>query len=103
MRVIKKKPTGNKFVAMGHDGSSAAKRSVIKYTVQQLKKRGNYAEVSGRIYDILKSTGTHIIADENTVKKVLVGKKINWLGDGWYEREIGGEKKKKIMVGYPKT
>ena len=101
VRVIKKKPAGNKLVAMGHDGTSLAKKTLIKYTIDLLNKKGYYAEVSGRVYDVLKSH-VHIITDEETVKDVLQGKKIKWLKDGWYERGIGGETHKKIMIGHPK-
>jgi len=103
VRVWKKRPAGKKLVAIGHDGSGKAKSSVVNYTSKLLNKKGYYVEVSGRMYDILKSKGTHVIADEEIVRKVLRGKKINWVGDGWYERDIGGQKRKKIMMGYPKV
>lgn len=103
VRVMKKKPAGNKLVATGHDGSNDSKRAAVKYTGQLLKKRGYYIEVSGKMYEILKSLGTHEITDKKTVEDVLYNEKINWLGDGWYERNIGGKVYKKIMMGYPKT
>ena len=74
-----------------------------KGIIQLLKKKGYYVEVSGRMYDILKAKGAHVVADEDTVKKVLQGKKIKWIGDGWYERDIKGTRKKKVMMGHPKV
>ena len=35
--------------------------------------------------------------------KILKGKDIEWHGDGWYTRKIGGKAHKKIMLGRPKV
>jgi hypothetical protein len=50
----------------------------------------------------MASAGVPIVDDEEVVRNVLAGKKINWLGDGWYERAVGGKKFKKRMFGKPK-
>lgn len=101
--VSKKKPAGMKSVALGHDGSSSAKRTVISKKIKDMKKSKHYIEVSGRMYDILKAGGVPIVDDEELIKRVLKGKEIEYVGDGWYIRKIAGKKHKKIMMGHPKA
>jgi hypothetical protein len=103
VNIAKKKKAGTKFVGLGHDGSKAAKSSVIKRKIDLLKKNGYYVEVSGRIFDILKSAGINIIDDERVVRSVLAGKDIKWNNDGTYSRKIGGKTHTKAMMGRPKT
>jgi len=99
-----KKRTGGKKYTMGAtDGSGAGKRAYIKGRIKMLNKLGHYAELSHKIADILASSGVPIVDDEEIVKKVLSGKDINWLGNGWYERKIGGKNYKKRMFGKPKA
>lgn len=100
--INKKRPMGHKFVAMGHDGSKAAKSSAINYQVDRLKKKGYYIEVSGSMLDILTAKGVPIIDNEAYVRKVLKGKEITWNGDGTYTREIGNQIKTKVLMGKPK-
>lgn len=99
--VLKKKPAGKKFTAIGHDGSKAAKSSVISHQVSNLKTKGYYVEVSDKILDILKAKGVPIIDDEDVVRRVLKGKEIKWNGDGTYTRNIGGIVKTKVLMGKP--
>lgn len=99
--VGKTRPFGKKLVATGHDGSKEAKSAVINHKAQQLKSKGFYIEVSGRIKDILIAKGVPIISDEATIRKVLDGKRINMNPDGSYERNIGGKIYTKILLGNP--
>ena len=103
LNVYKKKSAGMKSVALGHDGSKKAKHSVLNNKISKFKSKGWFGEVSGKMYDILKSRGVKIIQDPNVVRAVLSPKKIKWIGDGWYERTIGGSTHKKVMVGFPKA
>ena len=66
-----------------------------------MKLKGHYIEVSGKIYDILKAKGVPVVDDEETVRGALKGKEIKWHGDGSYDRIIGGEKHRKVMMGKP--
>lgn len=100
--VTKKRAGGTKHVAMGHDGGGKAKSAAVNHTASSLKKSGHYIEVSGKILDILKAKGVDIVDDEETVRKALQGKEIVWHGDGSYDRVIGGEKHRKVMMGHPK-
>ena len=88
-----------KFVGMGHDGSSAAKSALINHKAQLLKHPGYYIEVSGKVKDILLAKGVKPITDEVIVRKMLKGKEITWHEDGSYDRMIGGEKHRKMMMG----
>jgi hypothetical protein len=97
----KPKAAGKKFTATGHDGSSAAKSSVVNYKASQLKTGGYFVEVSGKIKDIFKAKGVEAINDEELVRKVLKGKEIEWLGNGEYKREIGGKVFTKALMGKP--
>lgn len=99
--ITKKRQGGVKHVGMGHDGSSAAKSHAVNYTASQLKKRGHYVEVSGKLADILKSKGVDVVDDEAVVRRALKGKDIIWHGDGSYSRDIGGKYITKMMMGKP--
>ena len=99
--VHKNKAGGKKFVATGHDGSSLAKSKVVNHKAELLKQPGYYIEVSGKIKDILLAKGVEPITDEDTVLKVLKGKKIEWLGNGEYKRYIGGDLHTKMLMGKP--
>ena len=101
--VTKDKSAGKKFVAMGHDGSKAAKSSVIKHKTELLKKTGFYVEASGKLVDIFAAKGIEPIDDEDTVRAVLKGKEVEWLGDGKYKRSIGGQMHVKQLFGKPLT
>lgn len=99
--VSKEKPSGTKYVATGHDGSSPAKRAMINHKANNLKSKGYYIEVSGRIKDILIAKGVPVITDKETIERVMKGKKIEINDDGSYERYIGGQKHTKVLLGNP--
>jgi len=100
--VTKRRAGGTKHVAMGHDGGGKAKSAAVNHTASSLKKTGHYIEVSGKILDILKAKGVDIVDDEETIKRALKGKEIEMHPDGSYDRIIGGEKHRKVMMGKPK-
>ena len=100
--VSKDKPAGKKFTATGHDGSSKAKSKVVNHKAELLKRPGHYVEVSGKIKDIFLAKGVEPITDEETVRKILQGKDIEWLGNGEYKRSIGGQTHTKMLLGKPK-
>jgi hypothetical protein len=112
VKLGKRKTGGIKSIGMGHDGSSAAKKAVVAKSAQDLKTRGFYAEMSDAIAHIML-TKHHIksVNSEKTVRKILKGKDIEWVGahptgkypkhPGWYYRVIGGSRHLKIMLGMP--
>jgi len=105
----KKTRFGVKYSGVGHDGSSAAKRSYLSSRGAELQNLGYYIEVSGKIANILmKDYGVPIVTDQATVEKVL-GKPVEWIGNkpgeqgtGWYTRKLGNTKHDKILLGRPK-
>jgi hypothetical protein len=99
--MTKKRPGGTKLVGMGHDGTKPARSAAVSKTVSTLNKNGYYIEVSGKILDILKAKGVAIVNDEETVRNALKGKEIVWHEDGSYDRVIGGQKHRKVMMGKP--
>ena len=99
--LAKNRAGGIKHVGLGHDGSKPARSAAVNYKAKELKTQGNYVEVSGKLFDILKAKGVPVVDDEDTVRNVLKGKEIKWNGDGTYDREIGGKKLTKVMMGKP--
>jgi hypothetical protein len=100
--IAKHKPSGKKFVALGHDGSSAGKSAAVNRQVDKLKSGGYFIEVSGKMKDILMGKGLQPVTDEKAVRNALPGKNIKWNGDGTYDRKIGGSIHTKMMFGKPK-
>jgi hypothetical protein len=101
--ISKKTPAGTKLVATAHDGSREAIHTIIRHKIELLNHVGYFSEVSGKLKDILLANHVQPVTDEEIVRKVLVGKDIEWLGDGTYSREIGGHKFVKMMVGKPRV
>ena len=99
--LAKNRAGGTKHVGLGHDGSKPARSAAVNFKAKELKSQGNYVEVSGKLFDILKAKGVPVVDDEDTVRSVLKGKEIEWNGDGTYDREIGGKKHTKVMMGKP--
>lgn len=92
---------GTKMTIMGQDGGGAAKTATIKKMIEFLKKRGFYAELDPRLAQKFK---VQPITDQDIIKKILIGKELEFNTDGSYTRFIGasGKKKTKVMVGIPK-
>lgn len=99
--VDKERAGGLKSVAMGHDGSSDAKRAAINIQAIMLKKPGHYIEVSGKLIDIFKAKGVPVVTDEDLIRRVLKGKEIKMNNDGTYSRKIGGDLHTKTLMGNP--
>lgn len=114
LNLVDTKPAGEKYVGMGHDGTRPAKKAIIKHKAEGLQKRGVFAEVSDAIAHILLTRhNVPTVNDEATARRVLKGKKIEWVGahpsgkypdnNGWYYRDIAGHRHMKIIVGRPRT
>ena len=99
--VTKQRAGGTKHVGMGHDGTSPGKRAAIGQTIKDLSKQGVYIEASGKMADILSKANVTQVTDEDTILKVLKGKKIEIQDDGSYTRYLGGKKYTKLMFGKP--
>lgn len=111
--IYKEKPAGGKLTGLGHDAGPKGKAEVINKAVQELNTTGVYAEVSGAPAAVFLKNGAHVIENPETVKKVLKGKEVTWVGErpdgkfpgvaGWYTRDIDGESHLKIMMGFPRV
>jgi hypothetical protein len=105
-------PGGLKLTGTATDGSAAAKKVMLNKINKLLRTKGNYGEVSGAIAHVLiKKYKIPYVDSEERVQQLLPGKKFTWVGAnpngkypdyvGWYERNLGGSGKLKIMVGNP--
>jgi len=101
VKMSKSKAAGNKSVGMGHDGSGPAKSAAVNISATLLKMPGFYAEISGKLLDILAAKGAPIITDEDIIRKVLKGKEITMNDDGTYSRAIDGKIFTKTLMGNP--
>lgn len=113
IRIAKTTRFGQKSVAGATDGTPAAKQIYQQSLARDLAKSGFYVEVSGAIGHILLTRyDPPVVDDEETVRRVLAGKQLTWLGahpegkypgkNGWYVRTIGGVPHEKIMLGKPR-
>lgn len=94
------KPTasGIKMTIMGQDGSREAKKDAIMKMIELMKTRGFYAELD---VDLAQKLGLNHVKGEKKIRSVL-NKDIEYQNDGSYDREIAGEKHRKVLVGMPK-
>lgn len=103
---------GIKYAGVGHDGKKESKKFYLDFQGKELKQKGFYAEVSGKLASIfMDKYGVPYLNNKEDVEKVL-GMNVIWKGkntedenmpgDGWYERKIGGEFHQKILLGKPK-
>ena len=99
--VDKRKSSGVKAAALGHDGSPAARSMAVNFTALMLKNKGHYIEVSGKLKDIMVGKGVPIVTDEETIRTALKGKDIEMNDDGTYQRSLGGKIHTKTMMGNP--
>jgi hypothetical protein len=108
----KKTPFGVKHTGMGHDGVRSNIKNLLVRKSAQLKKPGNYVELSGPAFDsFVGKGGVPTIDDEELVRKILGPRRSSetiWHGEhpsgkksgnGWYTRKIGGKETTKIMAG----
>jgi hypothetical protein len=108
----KKTPFGIKHTGIGHDGEKPNIKNLLIKKSAELKRSGNYVEVSKGAFDsFVKKGGVPIIDDEETVRKVLGDKrskettwhgehpKGTYPGNGWYTRKIGGKQVIKTLIG----
>ena len=101
LQVYKTTPFGRKAVAVGQDGTKAARRRAVSLKIEDFDRPGYYGEVSGRIAEILLDAGAPVVNDPEVVRMVL-RKPIEWLNNGgWYKRMLGGHMHEKILVGRP--
>lgn len=118
----KEGPHGVKLGAGASDGSNSGKSAYINKSAELRRQNGYWGEVSGAIAHQVLKKGLKPISDKSQVES-LVGTNIKWFGDcpvdhpsfhgrvpstfknakGWYERDIGGTKHMKIIIGNPKV
>lgn len=85
----KRTRAGQKMTFMGSNGSSEAKMAMLWQAATLIRQQGWYAEASHQVAKLLDRAGISPIDDEDVVRQVL-GKDLEWLGDGRYQRTIPG-------------
>ena len=100
---MKKTPFGKKIAAIGHDGTRASKKALIKKYIELLKTRGYYTEASGKMEEIIEKGGVSRIKDEEVIMKIMGFKgDIILEGDGYYSRTLGSiGRHTKALYGKP--
>lgn len=99
----KKTDKGIKHQIAASDGTSNAKKELVKQFIKKLKQAGNYVEASHKVADILVANNIPVITDKETVEKILKGKDIKWLGNGYYSRKTSGMTITKRLFGKPRV
>jgi hypothetical protein len=89
--------SGIKVTIIGQDGSSDAKREVLKKLTDLMKTGGFYAELDK---DLAQKIGVAHIKDENTIRSII-NKELKYNSDGSYDRKIAGHTHTKVLVGKP--
>lgn len=96
-------PWGKKMGVAGNDQSLQAKEAFKKAIGTYLTKPGYYAELSLTMEFVAQKRGVPFIDNQEIVEEVLGGKSIEWEGDGYYSRQLGGMGNvSKRLYGYPK-
>ena len=94
---------GEKSLASGSDGNTESKRELLRMKAKELFHRGHYAEVSGKFAEILLNKFNVPYVNNKQDVETVLNKDVEWIGDGWYKRNISGAgNHKKILVGIPK-
>ena len=102
MKVYKKTQHGLKSIVSGQDNSPQAKKELLDNKAKELFKKGFYAEVSDKLAEILLNKYHVPYVDNKEKVEEILNKKVKWIGDGWYERNVSGSgNHKKILVGRP--
>ena len=99
----KKTKFGIKITGIGQDGGRMAKMQALSKQIEEIKTGNFYCEISDNLLKFMKNVP--YIKNQDDVEKII-NKKVKWIGDiegidGWYEREIDGYVKKKLLVGRP--
>ena len=90
---------GQQVKLLATDGQGLSKSLVIKKVISMVRQ-GYRLEASKKMETIMKAKGAPVIDDEKRVKKLVGGKFLKWLGDGYYERKLKkGGKVVKRMYG----
>lgn len=96
--VLYKKQHGRKAIASGTDGSQQGKSDWKNIKSTDISRKRAWAEVSGKPEHMMRKIG----APEIPVGEVpnLLGKKIEPADNNYYTRTIGGQKHRKIAMGF---
>jgi hypothetical protein len=89
--------SGIKITIIGQDGSSDAKKEVMRKLTDLMKTGGFYAELDK---DLTQKLGIAYIKDEKLIRSII-NKELKYNSDGSYDRKIAGHTHTKVLVGKP--
>lgn len=89
--------SGIKVTIIGQDGSSDAKKEVLRKLTDLMRNRGFYAELDR---DLAQKIGVAHIKDEKVIRSII-NKELKYNSDGSYDRKIGDHTHTKVLVGRP--
>ena len=89
---------GIKITLGGQDGSRLSIATMISKIKDLMKQKGFYTEMDE---ELARKVKLQPIEDFHVISKVLENKELVNLGNGIYERKIGGKWKRKVLVGIP--
>ena len=89
---------GIKITLGGQDGSRLSIATMISKIKDLMKQKGFYTEMDE---ELARKVKLQPIEDFDVISKVLENKQLVNLGNGIYERKIGGKWKRKVLVGIP--
>jgi hypothetical protein len=91
---------GIKITLGGQDGNRLSIATMISKIKDLMKQKGFYTEMDE---ELARKVKLQPIEDFDVISKVLENKKLINLGNGVYERKIGGKWKRKVLVGIPRS
>lgn len=96
-----KKQHGRKSIASGTDGTPQGKKDWKKTKIEDHEQKRAWGEVSGAAEHLQRKIGVPVIHSNKAGK--LLNKEVHPHPDGeHYDRNIGGEKHTKVMMGHTK-
>ena len=99
--VIYKPKRGRKMIALGHAGTNSSKSDIFKTLDDDNKQQRSWAEVSKDAEKAMRRVGFK--QQPSSRAKELTGKNdIEIENPERYSREIGGQRRSKTILGYPK-
>ena len=94
---------GNKIALLFTNRKPGTAREVLTKVIELCKSSGWFLEASKKMEDIMSKSGAPVIEDEEAIRGIIgpnKAKTVKFLGNGYYERVLGGVNKRIIKRLY---